>query len=152
MNPLNSHPEKPSFSEKIKQELKGDEGPKNSYTLIFLLFLLLVAVIFFLVALAKGCGKEEVKTTTPAAQPSTEEEQLEESTETTGETTEPTGTEGEAVEGQTYEVQSGDTLSTIGNEFGVDWKKIAEVNNLSEPYDLQVGQKLIIPPKESGAE
>ncbi len=48
-------------------------------------------------------------------------------------------------EGQVYIVQEGDTLSLIGEKFGVPWEKIAEANNLEEPYLLSVGQELIIP-------
>ena len=47
--------------------------------------------------------------------------------------------------GQKYTVASGDTLYTIGQKFNIDWKEIADANKLSEPYDLKVGQELIIP-------
>ena len=41
-----------------------------------------------------------------------------------------------------------DTLSGIGKKLGVPWKKIAEINGISSPYKLTVGQKLYIPSKE----
>ncbi len=149
--------EKPSFSEKIKQELQREEKPKsNSYTLVLLLTLLVVALIFFLVALLRNCGSEEVsetakstpaveETTTPVAQTgSTVENPSEEAaSETTA--TAPAG-------GQNYTVQSGDTLFEIGQKFGVDWKKIAEINNLEAPYSLTVGKTLLIPEKTSSTE
>jgi len=141
-------PSKPSFSSKLKQELRREDRQGRSYLLLAFLILLGIAFLFFLIALVRGCGGEgtkEVKTEEPAVQ--------EEETGTEGTLT---GLEegGEAEEtapgeGQTYEVQSGDTLSSVGAKFGVDWKKIAEVNNLSAPYDLKVGDKLIIPPKGS---
>lgn len=41
-----------------------------------------------------------------------------------------------------------DTLSGIGKKLGVPWKKIAEINGISSPYKLTVGQKLYIPSQE----
>lgn len=47
---------------------------------------------------------------------------------------------------KTYKVVSGDTLSGIGQKFGVSWKKIAEVNDVKPPkYIIYVGQTLKIP-------
>nr|DAX97666.1 MAG TPA: Muramidase (flagellum-specific) [Caudoviricetes sp.] len=45
----------------------------------------------------------------------------------------------------TYEVESGDCLSTIGDKLGVDWYSIAEANGIGEPYTIYPGQSLIIP-------
>lgn len=45
----------------------------------------------------------------------------------------------------TYEVESGDYLSAIGNKLGVDWYSIAEANGIGEPYTIYPGQSLIIP-------
>ena len=45
----------------------------------------------------------------------------------------------------TYEVESGDCLSAIGNKLGVDWYSIAEANGIGEPYTIYPGQSLIIP-------
>ena len=42
----------------------------------------------------------------------------------------------------TYTVLAGDTLSSIGRKLGIDWKLIAALNDLAEPYTIQVGQKL----------
>jgi len=49
--------------------------------------------------------------------------------------------------GQTYKVEAGDTLFSIGQKFGIDWHEIASVNKLKEPYTLKIGQELIIPKK-----
>ena len=46
---------------------------------------------------------------------------------------------------RTYEVQPGDTLSGIGEKFGVDWHQIAAANNIPPPYTLYPGQRLTIP-------
>lgn len=45
----------------------------------------------------------------------------------------------------TYTVKSGDCLSKIGANLGVNWKDIANLNGIVSPYTIYVGQKLIIP-------
>lgn len=45
----------------------------------------------------------------------------------------------------TYEVESGDCLSAIGDKLGVDWYSIAEANGIGEPYTIYPGQSLTIP-------
>lgn len=47
--------------------------------------------------------------------------------------------------GVTHEVESGDTLFSIGLQYDVDWQRIAEVNDLDQDAVLQPGQELIIP-------
>ena len=47
--------------------------------------------------------------------------------------------------GGTHVVAPGESLSTIGDLYGVPWLQIAQANNISEPYIIQVGQELIIP-------
>ncbi|MBC8206884.1 MAG: LysM peptidoglycan-binding domain-containing protein [Kiritimatiellales bacterium] len=47
--------------------------------------------------------------------------------------------------GQSYTVQKGDTLSAIASMYGTSWKKLAELNNLSNPNKLYVGQEIKIP-------
>ncbi|EKP0309169.1 peptidoglycan DD-metalloendopeptidase family protein [Aeromonas veronii] len=42
----------------------------------------------------------------------------------------------------TYEVRRGDTLSSIGRQFGMSAQGLAQSNNLSAPYALQPGQVL----------
>ncbi len=41
-----------------------------------------------------------------------------------------------------YTVVKGDTLSKIGAKLGVDWKKLAQMNNIASPYIIYVGQVL----------
>jgi nucleoid-associated protein YgaU len=60
------------------------------------------------------------------------------------------GQDGVAEGGETYTVQSGDTLTRIAEQFYGDPRKfnlIAEANNI-ESGDLRVGQELTIPPDE----
>ncbi|MCB0047751.1 MAG: LysM peptidoglycan-binding domain-containing protein [Caldilineaceae bacterium] len=51
----------------------------------------------------------------------------------------------------TYTVQSGDTLSTIGERFGVAWTAIAAANGLTEASVIQIGQSLVIPGVDAAA-
>lgn len=44
----------------------------------------------------------------------------------------------------TYIVKKGDYLIKIGKKFNVNWKDIAKYNNISYPYIIRVGQKLLI--------
>lgn len=48
----------------------------------------------------------------------------------------------------TYTVKKGDTLYSIGLEFGYDYKEIAQNNNISVPYNIRVGQQLNLKAKE----
>jgi len=49
--------------------------------------------------------------------------------------------------GSTYTVQSGDSLSKIGSQYGVSWQKIFEANRdkLDDPDKIRPGQELTIP-------
>lgn len=54
----------------------------------------------------------------------------------------------ETLSNQNYIVQKGDDLWKISEKLlstGYDWKKIADANNLNEPYIIEEGQELIIP-------
>jgi nucleoid-associated protein YgaU len=57
--------------------------------------------------------------------------------------------------GETYEVQSGDTLATISQQFYGDptqWRRIYDANKDAigaDPDKLKLGTKLTIPPKQS---
>jgi len=41
-------------------------------------------------------------------------------------------------------VQRGETLSAIAKRYGTDYRKLAELNNISPPYSLHVGQRLVV--------
>ncbi len=45
----------------------------------------------------------------------------------------------------TYEVKPGDTLAEIANNYGTSVSELVVANNLSDPNQLQISQKLIIP-------
>jgi LysM repeat protein len=45
-----------------------------------------------------------------------------------------------------YAIQSGDTLSTIANEYGVTVDALLAANQLGDPNRLEVGQVILIPP------
>jgi lipoprotein NlpD len=44
-----------------------------------------------------------------------------------------------------YVVKKGDTLYSIGLEHGQDYREIAAANNISAPYHISIGQRLVIP-------
>ena len=50
--------------------------------------------------------------------------------------------------GETYTVEAGDFLTTIGDKCGVDWELIAELNPDVDPASLSIGQVLILPPPD----
>ena len=64
------------------------------------------------------------------------------------------GSPGEATAGESYEIQPGDTLATIANQFYGDptqWRRIYDANKDAigpDPDKLKVGTKLTIPPKQ----
>lgn len=46
---------------------------------------------------------------------------------------------------RTHTVKSGDTLSAIGQRYGVSWQKIAKVNKIKNPDLIYPGQTFVIP-------
>ncbi len=44
--------------------------------------------------------------------------------------------------GENYTVKSGDSLYFIAWHFGIDYKKLAAMNNINQPYSISVGQNL----------
>lgn len=47
--------------------------------------------------------------------------------------------------GSTYKVKAGETLYGIGLKLDIDWKEIAELNDIEAPYDLKTNQELELP-------
>lgn len=47
--------------------------------------------------------------------------------------------------GKQYEVQDGDTISTIAEANGVGMEELADYNSIPYPYNLTVGQVIVIP-------
>lgn len=50
--------------------------------------------------------------------------------------------------GHKHVVDRGETVQSIANEYGVDWKKIVSVNKIKAPYTLMTGQTLRVPRKK----
>jgi lipoprotein NlpD len=46
----------------------------------------------------------------------------------------------------TYEIQPGDKLGNIATQFGVNRKELMELNNITNPNHIEVGEVLLIPP------
>jgi nucleoid-associated protein YgaU len=67
----------------------------------------------------------------------------------------PTATNTAEATGETYEVQSGDTLLSIAQQVygdGTQWRRIYDANKDTigaDPDRLKIGMKLTIPPKQS---
>ena len=51
----------------------------------------------------------------------------------------------------TYTVKKGDTLYSIGLDFGDDYKEIAQNNNISPPYTIHIGQQLKMKANNGGS-
>ncbi|RKZ79773.1 MAG: peptidase M23 [Gammaproteobacteria bacterium] len=41
-----------------------------------------------------------------------------------------------------YKVKKGDTLYSISWRYGMDYKKVAKINNIRSPYNIYIGQKI----------
>ena len=52
--------------------------------------------------------------------------------------------------GDTYTVQTGDSLSAIGAKLGLNWREIAALNGITSPYIIYTGQVLKLPGSSSG--
>lgn len=46
---------------------------------------------------------------------------------------------------KTCHVRKGDTLAKIGKRYQVDWKEIARLNDIKNPYKIYAGQVLVLP-------
>ena len=61
---------------------------------------------------------------------------------------EPAGKRGRAVatvpQALTYQVKAGDTLFSIAFRSGMDFKTLARINRIAEPYTIYVGQVLVV--------
>jgi LysM repeat protein len=66
--------------------------------------------------------------------------------ETTTTSTVPPATTTTYVEPVHYIVQSGDTLFNISKRFNLDMLKLMQLNGISNPDHVEVGQNLLLPP------
>jgi len=51
---------------------------------------------------------------------------------------------------QFYVIQKGDTLYSIAFEHGLDYREVAEQNNIENPAAIQIGQQIKLLPSEDG--
>lgn len=70
--------------------------------------------------------------------------------------TQPASTEGSSTTGtpgetSTYVVQAGDTMAAIARRFGTTVAELAQLNNITNPDRISVGQKLIVPSSAGSA-
>jgi LysM repeat protein len=127
----------------------------------FVGFLLGLAIVAALVALAFGLGifapdggtavaSSPPPTTSGSVQPSGEPSALPSAVASPAASNSPApgsaapATAG-ATPGGTHIVQLGETLSSIGELYGVPWQLIAEVNGIEAPYTIAPRQELTIP-------
>jgi LysM repeat protein len=123
----------------IKPSLPKDEFRTYNKRKIFFVVISAILIIGSIVLLYKAFRPNKATNTEiQTEQKPTTTVPAETKTETQKETTTTTS-------GQTYKVESGDTLYTIGQKLNIDWHEIAKANNLKEPYSLKVGQELVIP-------
>lgn len=47
-----------------------------------------------------------------------------------------------------YEVRESDTINKIATQLNVQWKLIAKINDLKPPYNIEPGQKILVPSKK----
>ncbi len=91
-----------------------------------------------------GLDEGETPTTTPIAEATTTSEVATSEVATVAD--EPEAETVEAVAGPvattTYRVQVGDSLSEIGDRFGIDWRDIAQLNDITDPNRIFEGQVL----------
>jgi LysM repeat protein len=114
--------------------------------------LLLPALVVAVVVLVLACGEEETADTA-GAQGLTDPGTV--ATSTPWATPPPVvyvegGPASVDSEGGTYTVQAGDTPYDIAQRFGVSVEELMDVNDITDPSSLSVGQKLIIPGQEPG--
>jgi LysM repeat protein len=128
----------------IKPTLPKDEFKSSNRKKIVLMSISVVLILGSIILLYYAF--RPVKATTQSTSAPAKQETT---TETPKETPKQETQNSTKASGQTYKVESGDTLYTIGQKFSVDWHDIASANNLKEPYSLKVGQELTIPAKSS---
>lgn len=144
----------PALDNKIMDEISEEDpkkGEKKAFYVGLATVLGLVIIIFLTIFFIRGCsgttkdikevqdnntnGKGATQTAAAVATPT--------QASVAGASTEPQTTS--QAKGQTYTVQSGDTLYDIGKKFKVSWQRIAEANGIDNSGALKVGSQIIIP-------
>lgn len=47
-----------------------------------------------------------------------------------------------------YKVKQGESITSIAEDYDINWKKLAKLNKIKRPYTLKVGQIILVPPKK----
>lgn len=107
-------------------------------------------VVMLVAVLLVACGGDDADEEADAATDQTEETDDEaDDADSESEGTEEADDEADDEDGGPaeirYEVQSGDTLSRIADDFGVTVSDLVDVNDLDDPDVLFEGQELVIP-------
>jgi LysM repeat protein len=130
----------------------------------------IITVLFVLFAIGRNQGSEEIAATSETAKEQVLGKKEAEQAKEAQETKEPEGSKKQGVQylerplseeeiiakakeipgSKLHSVAAGESLYTIGEKYNTNWQTIAETNNLSPPYNLRTGQKLIIPPGKEG--
>lgn len=62
-------------------------------------------------------------------------------------TKDPGGADASAKPGRQYTVQPGDTISAVAGANAISFEELAQYNDIPYPYNLTVGQVIVIPQK-----
>lgn len=141
---------KPHLSPELRAQITPAKRRDFRYSVAGAVFLVLSLVLVYNLFASKSSpslsyNKPEIKLTQTQTQPlvqsgtESEKQVLGAATETNQSAT------------VDYVVKSGDTLFNISEKFRVKWDLIAQINNLSEPYLLKIGQVLKVPTNISTA-
>jgi LysM repeat protein len=131
---------KPHLSPELRAQITPAKRRDVRYSLAGVVFLVLSLVLTYNLFASKSTSplsynKPEIKLTQTLEQPAAEGEK-----QILGVATD--ASQSNSLE---YVVKSGDTLFNISEKYRVKWDLIAQLNNLSQPYLLKVGQTLKIP-------
>lgn len=106
------------------------------------------ATVLALAATVAGCGGDAepaADATTPAQAATATAAPTQAATAGATPDTSPAAPQTPAAEGDTYTVQSGDTLSAIAQRFDTTIEALVEANDIDDPDIITVGQELVIP-------
>ena len=103
---------------------------------------LLVLVLAMMLVVLAGC-RASGNRRAPIEERDTSVKKPQVSSKKTGQREQDTG-------GQYYVIQKGDTLYSIAFEHGLDYREVAEQNNIENPAAIQIGQQIKLLPSEDG--
>ncbi len=112
---------------------------------IYLIFIVSAASMMLAACIPQGGGDYRIKSARPSAQSPLLVPENEVIAPTASWNPASVERNSRDVEGGTYLVEAGDTLTRVVSKTGASLNDIAAANNLSAPYVLRLGQKLVIP-------